>query len=131
MRTHLNHPLPSLHRLTGYLREINRAYSHPIAGPEHVYLAFQDPDFPNVGGWVLASDPHDMPHASHSELVPGDYGELTAVEVRPGVWRTQNESKFDAVGAARRLLAASRDWLAAERDRVRAAEASRLETGDW
>lgn len=79
-------PLPSQRALARALRETHEAYANPLAGGEFVSLV-------NAGevGWILEGPEH--PDAVAREWVPGD------------------GAPFDAVAAARRLLAAARDSL--------------------
>lgn len=87
--------LPSARWVTTWLRELNEAYSHPDAGGEFVGLALEEPDRPpwqhawrvvpvGNGGCYVGDRIHGR------ELVPGGL-------------------PFDAVAAAKRLLAAVRD----------------------
>ena len=105
-------PLPSLRALTAELRAINQAFSHPECGPEFVYLFAVASDFPQPAHWRVGVDPNTyitLAYVEHREWVPGDCGELVA-ETRPdGTIVVDDGSKFDAVAAARRLLAAARD----------------------
>ncbi len=77
--------LPSLTALTASLRHTHAAFAHPHGGGEFVCLYFVGQE----AGWVLESPPH--PDLIGREYIPGD------------------GKKFDAVAAARRLLAAARD----------------------
>jgi hypothetical protein len=81
--------LPSLRALTRSLRELHEAWSHPDCGGEYVCLV----DAGSKVGWVIETAEH--PDGVGREYVPGD------------------GARFDAVAAARRLLAAARDGLAA------------------
>lgn len=105
-------PLPTLRALTRALRELNRAFSHPAGGPEHVHLVALESDFPLPDRWDLSTQPeHDMFRVWHtptSVLVPGDCGDLVAIERPDGRLDVSDGSKFDAVAAARRLLADAR-----------------------
>ena len=83
-------PLPSLRRLTASLRDLNEAWEHPEAGPEFAMLVLYDAENPRAARWRVSPDHHDWPHFGR-EYVPADV------------------ARFDAVGAARRLLAAARD----------------------
>lgn len=74
-------PLPSLRALTRSLREIHEAWSHPDCGGEYVCLV----DAGSEVGWVIETADH--PDGIGRECVPGD------------------GASFDAVAAARRLLA--------------------------
>lgn len=78
-------PLPTLRALAASLRETHDAFSHPAAGGEYVCLVDAGPG----AGWVLECGHH--PDGVGREWVPGD------------------GARFDAVAAARRLLAAARD----------------------
>lgn len=71
--------------MTSQLRALHEAWAHPIAGGEYIGLVDAGPEV----GWVLEAAPH--PDLVGWEFVPGD------------------GQKFDAVAAARRLLAAARD----------------------
>lgn len=106
-------PLPSLRALTNRLREMNRAFSHPAGGPEHVHLAAVDADFPMPDHWTVSTHPAEIGfctwYSRTSVLVPGDCGDLVLVEYPNGNLDADDQSKFDAVGAARRLLASARD----------------------
>ena len=89
--------LPSLRALTADLRQLHQAWSHPDAGGEYVGLTlakrgrYRDPH-----GWkVRVVGPSERGEKQFGrEYIPGD-----------GL-------AFDAVAAARRLLAAARDGLA-------------------
>ncbi len=74
--------LPSLRALTASLRALHSAFSHPDGGGEYVCLV-------NAGqaGWILENATH--PDGVGREYVPGD------------------GKRFDAVAAARRLLASA------------------------
>lgn len=81
---------PSLRKLTAELRALHSAYAHPDAGGEYVKLHVSnlEPDT-----WCVApvgATGWSWPHYGR-EYVPGD------------------GAPFDAVAAARRLLAAFRD----------------------
>lgn len=79
-RTMSKPKLPTLRQLTKELRELHEAWSHPDAGGEYVGMAC-------LGGtWRLC-----LPGTHGSECIPGD------------------GQPFDAVAAARRLLAAVSD----------------------
>ncbi len=86
----MNNPttLPSLRVLTAALRELHAAWAHPISGGEYVGLV----NAGSIVGWVLESPPH--PDLIGWEYIPGD------------------GAPFDAVAAARRLLADARDHQA-------------------
>ena len=77
-------PLPTLRELATELREIHEAFMHPEAGSAHVGLTF------DRYGWRVTADPSEPWYGR--EFVPGFY-----------------VSNFNAIGAARRLLAAARD----------------------
>ncbi len=79
--------LPSLREVTRMLREIHQAWSHPDAGGEYVTLVLFD------GLWTV-----DAIESFKASDVEACYGR----EYIPG-----DGLPFDAVGAARRLLAAS------------------------
>lgn len=86
--------LPTLRQLTARLRDLNDAFKHPDGGPGSaylfwegsVYLGQQRPDY-TAGEWVCGCDPWEC-HVGPEE-VPG-------------------KDTFDAVAAARRLLADAR-----------------------
>jgi hypothetical protein len=128
-------PLPSLRALTAELREQNEAYSHPIAGASYVALCCVR-GYDNSGergGWCLvetgsiANIHGDILAQCGCEEVPGDCPEvectcrngwriLTSEAGGPescracgGTGHRYGASKWDAVAAARRLLAAARD----------------------
>jgi hypothetical protein len=84
--------LPSLRALTARLRDINDAFKHPAAGAEVVYLFCEGATADGDRGceWVVGCSPHDWLCVRPGELVPGN-------------------DTFDAVAAARRLLAAAKD----------------------
>jgi len=84
--------LPSLRALTARLCEVHSAFSHPIAGGEYVALRIQRRESGAPVSWgVIVLDAPSPWNFYGREWVPGD-----------GV-------RFDAVAAARRLLAAARD----------------------
>ena len=95
--------LPSLRALTRELRALHEAFSHPIAGSEHVTLVCEclGSVAPYYVWRVLAAGQLDSVWIAHldegagcafgHELIPGD------------------GAPYDAVAAARRLLAAARD----------------------
>lgn len=78
--------LPSLRDLTRQLRELHEAFAHPIVGGEYVCLARDNQARRGHFGVMLY-----VPSGFGREYIPGD------------------GAPFDAVGAARRLLAAARD----------------------
>lgn len=86
--------LPTLRQLTARLRELNEAFKHPEGGPGAVYLHWygsvflgrQQPDY-GYGEWRCDCEPWEC--RAGPEEVPGADG-------------------FDAVAAARRLLADAR-----------------------
>ena len=79
--------LPTLRELTARLRDVHEVFGHPNAGGEYVCLELSD------GDWA---DPVWSLEVSH----PDAYGR----EFVPGA-----PKHFDAVAAARRILAAARD----------------------
>lgn len=85
-------PLPSLQQLTRMLTETGRAFAHPDCGPGSVALYCEGAGWPDAH-WTVGCFPEDWPHAKLFEDVPGR-----------GLVGT-----FNAIGAARRLLAAARD----------------------
>lgn len=76
--------LPSLRALTRSLRELHTAWAHPDAGGEYVCLV----DAGTEVGWIIETADH--PDGVGREHVPGD------------------GARFDAMAAARRLLADAR-----------------------
>lgn len=84
-------PLPDVTTLAIWLREVNEAYAHPIAGPSEVWLVCESAGYPDAS-WRLLSSRDDWPGPDHCELVPGD----------------TRRHRFDAVAAARRLLSEAR-----------------------
>jgi hypothetical protein len=85
----VSRPLPSLRAVARELRALNEAWGHEIAGPEYAALTLHDD-----GAWsVEMLDSLFFPNQFGRELVPAS-------------------RKFDAVGAAQRLLAAARDEFA-------------------
>lgn len=80
-------PLPSLRDLARELKSLHEAFAHPDGGGEFVGLVYAGRD----AGWVIECAPH--PDMLGREFIPGD------------------NLKFDATAAARRLLAAAKDWL--------------------
>lgn len=81
---------PTLRQLTKHLREVNDACRHPDCGACEVQLV-HDVFLPGgIDEWLVQALGHPVERAYGCELVPGD-------------------DTFDAVGAARRLLAAVRD----------------------
>jgi hypothetical protein len=86
-------PLPTLRALTAELRALHQAWSHPDAGGEYAALTLIHDDVVHIPRrWrVRAVDNPDPQYGR--EWVPGD------------------GSTWDAVGAARRLLASARDAL--------------------
>ncbi len=82
---------PTAFQLAKTLRTLHIAFSHPDGGGEFIGLVDAGPDI----GWILEIAPH--PDMIGREYVPGD------------------GKKFDALGAARRLLAAALDALEARR----------------
>lgn len=108
--------LPTLFELTQMLRELNQAYSHPASGGEYAYLFLVEPDFPDEGGWRVGCDPSaclTLFKTEHGEFIPGDCydaaGGLDTVLAEDLAGKIRNHSRWDAVGAARRLLASARD----------------------
>jgi hypothetical protein len=81
--------LPTLRQLTARLRDINAAFAHPDGGSGHVCL-YREPEVCG-GEWVCGTAEHalGLPGSLTCEYVPGD-------------------DTFDAVAAARRLLADAR-----------------------
>jgi hypothetical protein len=79
--------LPTLRQLTKRLRDLNEAFAHPEGGPGSVCL-FWESRAPGstVGEWVCGAQWEGWPLHYGPEEVPGN-------------------DTFDAVGAARRLLA--------------------------
>jgi hypothetical protein len=102
------------------LRDLNFEYSHPIALASEVALCLVD-NYELPVSWDLV--PLDNVANIHRELlvgpcgcelVPGDCGEMILVERPNGELDAHDESRWDAVAAARRLLAAARDALKAK-----------------
>jgi hypothetical protein len=93
MNNHSLPPLPTLRVLTRMLRDLHAAWSHPECGPEVVAL------YCDGAGWHDAAWSVGAPDA------------LRAGQGWPGVRvdDTPGADNFDAVGAARRLLASARD----------------------
>lgn len=95
--------LPTLRELTAQLRRLHEAFAHPAGGSEYARLACVDADGRGVTWQLLAAGQLDnVPVACTDdgdalvfgcELVPGD------------------GAPFDAVAAARRLLAAARTGI--------------------
>lgn len=90
-------PLPSLRTLTADLRHVKEAFDHPDCGGEYVSLYLEDSDVPpfEPKSWRVYPVGFNCCYTQcvGREYVPGD-GE-----------------PFDAVAAARRLLAAARDVM--------------------
>lgn len=94
-------PPPSLRALVGQLRELHAAWSHPDCGGEYIRLMCEC--LGNVAPyyrWIITPSPDyywvacldtGAPYVFGREFIPGD------------------GAPFDAVAAARRLLAAARD----------------------
>jgi hypothetical protein len=120
--------LPSLRALTRELRELHEAWSHPDAGGEYVALTLIHDDvvrkprrwrvrvFDSAGA-TYTGDPQ-----FGREFIPGSA--LTSCACAKHVWqvrlqcnacngsgRVSTPSPFDAVAAARRLLAAAREGM--------------------
>lgn len=115
-------PLPTLRALTAELRSLHASWgSHPDVG-EYVSLCPGDQEDP---GWhvMVGAEEGCRPHGR--EFIPGSVErECSACEGRAGgpvdaplcstcngSGRVRVPSPFDAVAAARRLLAAARDGL--------------------
>jgi len=79
-------PLPSLRALTRELRALHAAWAHPDAGGEYVTMVWRH----GLEIWEMRCD-DGWKYTAGREYIPGD-----------GL-------PFDAVAAARRLLAAARD----------------------
>lgn len=90
----MKHPLPTLRSITRRLRELHEAWSHPIAGGAYVELRLHYDNW-NFYQWQvnIVGQPRccDWGPPCGREWIPGD------------------GAPFDAVAAARRLLAAARD----------------------
>lgn len=82
-------PLPSLRALTADLRALHEAWSHPDGGPAYAVLT-HDVD----GRWHMAEEScaRDWQEPSYGREMVG-----------------ARDPRFDAIAAARRLLAAARD----------------------
>lgn len=78
-------PLPDLRSLTTWLRNVN---SH-CDGPGRFYLQCNT-SLPTGEAWFIGLEPGALPHVDHPEELPGD------------------GKRFDAVAAARRMLAEGR-----------------------
>lgn len=96
-------PLPSLRALTAELRALHEAYAHPCAGGEYACLGCEclGLSAPYWRWRALAAGQVDAMWIAH--LLDGPaciYG---------WEWIPGDGARFDAVGAARRLLAAARD----------------------
>lgn len=89
-------PLPSLRALTAELRELHEVWTHPEAGGEYVGLT------------LAKRSPTRTPHGWKVRCCgDSDRGELQfGREYVPG-----DGAPFDAVAAARRLLATARDGI--------------------
>jgi hypothetical protein len=109
--------LPTLHALTRELRELHEAWSHPDACGEYVSLYL-----PGQGWHLAVGATPDGRRIYGREYIPGSV-ELVcptfdgdclsgACATCHGSGRVHTPSPFDAVAAARRLLAAARDGLA-------------------
>lgn len=83
------HRLPTLRQLTVRLRAVNEALKHPEGGPGTAYLYHEGAGHPDAE-WVVGFDPCDWPRVPEGAEVPAN-------------------DTFDAVAAARRLLAAAKD----------------------
>jgi hypothetical protein len=96
--------LPSLRALTADLRELHAAWAHPDAGGEYVRLVFHIEN--NHYEWLAVAagqvDSLWIAHVDHKPNSAMVYG----WEFIPG-----DGARFDAVAAARRLLAAAREGL--------------------
>ena len=79
--------LPTRAELTTLLRSLNEQFAHPNCGPEYVSLYCDGAGWPDAH-WTVGCDGADWPSAGN-EWVPG-------------------EARFDAVGAATRLLSDAR-----------------------
>jgi hypothetical protein len=86
-------PLPSLREVTRQLRVLHEVWSHPDCGGEYVAMTLNHYRYGNhePRNWIvrIVGDPDNTQYGR--EFIPGD------------------GAKFDAVAAARRLLAAARD----------------------
>lgn len=100
-------PLPSLRALTRELRELHEAWSHPDAGGEYVRLVHHIEN--NHYEWrVFAAGQLDSVWVAHRDEGGPGSAMVYGWEYIPG-----DGARFDAVAAARRLLAAAREGLAA------------------
>lgn len=92
-------PLPSLRALTAELRALHEAWSHPHAGGEYATLVCTVA--PYYQWRVLAAGAVDSVWVAHLDDGPACvYGHE---------WVPGDGARFDAVAAARRLLAEARD----------------------
>lgn len=91
-------------QLTARLRELNEAFAHPEGGPGSVYLYWQGPA--HCGLVEGVPQPMQLPH----DLPPsGEWRcDCEPWEARVGPEEVPGDKTFDAVGAARRLLADAR-----------------------
>lgn len=91
-------PLPTLRELAAELRQLNEDYSHPIAGASNVALCC-------VRAYDMSGEKHGWRCVEMGSLgnIHGDVLAECGCEEIPGAM------PFDAVAAARRLLAAARD----------------------
>jgi hypothetical protein len=102
-------PLPSLRALTRELRDLHEAWSHPEAGGEYVRLVCEedwDGHIVHVHWRVCAAGQIDNLRIAHIGAGPDGRGRACVYgwEYIPG-----DGAPFDAVAAARRLLAAAQD----------------------
>ena len=93
--------LPTLRALTARLRDMNEAFKHPDGGLGEVYLYWE--------GWSAFMPGFDRhtPVAGNGEWCAGCHGLAWPVHVGPET--VPGDDTFDAVAAARRLLAAAKD----------------------
>jgi hypothetical protein len=111
-------PLPSLREVTRQLRELHEAWTHPHAGGEYVCLARDEQARRGYYGVMLWTSA-----GFGREYVPGDECPCASRFIAPERDEDQHLPytedpagasccTFDAVAAARRLLAAVRDGIA-------------------
>ncbi len=93
-------PLPSLRALTAELRDLHMAWSHPDAGGEYACLVLVADQVDD--NWQVMA----VSQVESIDVRDADVGVRVVFgrEYIPG-----DGAPFDAVGAARRLLAAARD----------------------